>query len=293
MSNKTISLVLGGGGARGYAHIGVIDVLHERGFKIDSIAGCSMGAVIGGIYAMDKLDTFRAWAGALRRRDVLRLIDFSLGQNGLIKGDRIIGVLKEMIGDAAIEDLSIRYTAVATDLAARKEVWISQGALFDAIRASIAIPTIFTPVSFRGRLLVDGGLTNPVPIAPTLRDHTDLIIGVNLNGQYDPRLRREARQAKKPRGRYQQKLDEFAEGLGWRSSAEEQKVEHSLLDVLSQSIDLMESQVGRFKLAAHRPDVLIEIPGNSAFFYEFFRADELIDIGAQAARRALDRVGLA
>ncbi|HJX16111.1 MAG TPA: patatin-like phospholipase family protein, partial [Candidatus Deferrimicrobiaceae bacterium] len=171
--DQTVSLVLGSGGARGLAHIGVIDCLTENGYEIRSIAGSSMGAMIGGIYAAGKLDVFTRWVLALQRLDVIRLLDLSFGSTGLFKGERVIDVLKELIGDRNIEDLPVPFTAVAMDIQNGKEVWLSRGPLFDAIRASIAIPTIFTPHTIEGRQLVDGGLVNPIPIAPTLRDRTD------------------------------------------------------------------------------------------------------------------------
>jgi NTE family protein len=185
---KTVSLVLGSGGARGLAHIGVIEVLEEKGFEIHSISGSSMGALIGGIYAAGKLQVYSDWVQSLERLDVIRLLDFSFGGAGLFKGRRIIGTLKEMIGDCNIEDLPIAFTAVATDLEAEKEVWLSRGPLFDAIWASIAFPTIFTPKVYQGRRMIDGGLINPIPIAPTLRDRTDLTIAVNLSGRSEEGL---------------------------------------------------------------------------------------------------------
>jgi NTE family protein len=181
MTSPTVSLVLGSGGARGYAHIGAIEELLAQGFDIRCIAGSSMGALIGGVYAAGKLDAYRDWAMALQRFDVLRLLDWTFTGGGLIKGDRIIHKLKDLIGEVNIEDLPLSYTAVAVDLMAQREVWFSRGSLFEAIRASIAIPTVFRPHRYQGRTLVDGGLLNPVPITPTLRDLTDYTIAVDVN----------------------------------------------------------------------------------------------------------------
>ncbi len=181
-AKRRVSLVPGSGGARGLAHIGVIEWLCAQGCVIESIAGTSMGALIGGIYATGKLDVYADWVRALERRDVIRLLDFSWQRAGLFKGERVVSALKSLIGEHDIGDLPISFTAVATDLESGKEVWLSKGPLFDAIRASIAIPTIFTPYEINGRTLVDGGLVNPVPIAPTLHDMTDLTIAVTLSG---------------------------------------------------------------------------------------------------------------
>ena len=181
MTATTVSLVLGSGGARGYAHIGAIEELVAQGFDIRSVAGSSMGALVGGVYAAGKLDGYRDWVTPLQRFDVLRLLDWTFSGGGLIKGDRIIEKLRELIGEIRIEDLPISYTAVAVDLLAQREIWFSRGSLFDAIRASIAIPTVLRPHHYEGRTLVDGGLLNPVPITPTLRDLTDCTIAVDVN----------------------------------------------------------------------------------------------------------------
>ena len=187
---QTVSLVLGSGGARGHAHIGVIRALHETGFEVRNISGCSMGSVIGGIYAADKLDIYTDWAFQLKRSDVVKLLDFSFSLRSIFKGERIFDVLKELVGDRKIEDLDKRFTAVATSLDDEEEVWLNSGSLFTAMRSSTAVPGVFSPVQLNGRTLVDGGLVNPLPIAPTLNDTTDLTIAVNLAGiddKYTPR----------------------------------------------------------------------------------------------------------
>jgi len=183
----TVSLVLGIGGARGLAHIGVIQWLTENGYDIRSIAGSSMGALVGGIYAAGKLEVYAGWVSALERMQVLRLLDPAFGRSGLFKGERLMGVLRKLIGDFDIENLPISFTAVATDLESGEEVWLREGKLFDAIRASIATPLVFTPFRYGGRMLLDGGLVNPVPIAPTLNDTTELTVAVNLNGPIESR----------------------------------------------------------------------------------------------------------
>jgi NTE family protein len=181
MKQKTVSLVLGSGGARGYAHIGVIEKLLEHGYEIKSISGSSMGALIGALYACEKLDAYKEWILGLDLIDVAKLVDLSFAGRGIIQGDKVFAVIKEMIGDILIEDLPIPFTAVATDLTKQKEVWIQKGSLIDAVRASIAIPTVFTPKKIEGRYLIDGGVLNPLPIAPTVADNTDLTIAVNLS----------------------------------------------------------------------------------------------------------------
>jgi NTE family protein len=156
---KHISLVLSSGGARGLVHIGAIKCLEDRGYQIDCIAGSSMGALVGGIHARGKLDVFAEWVCALTRNDVVRLLDIGWGRTGgLFKGERIIDVLKDLIGDAQIEDLPVAYTAVATEINRKREVWLDRGPLFEAIRASIAIPMVFAPIRRGQQVLVDGGV---------------------------------------------------------------------------------------------------------------------------------------
>ncbi len=167
---KAVSLVLGSGGARGLAHIGVIHWLEENNYDIRSISGCSMGALIGGIHACGKLDVYEEWVRAISKLDIVRLLDISWGKQGLVEGERIITALKDLVGDRRIEELPIAYTAVASDIKREKEVWLKRGSLFDAIRASISLPLFFTPFEMHGMKLLDGGILNPVPIAPTFEE---------------------------------------------------------------------------------------------------------------------------
>lgn len=179
---QTVALVLGSGGARGYSHIGVIEVLREQGYNIVAVAGASMGALIGGMYAAGRLKDYKDWVTGLDQFQLLRLLDFSLGSPGAIRGEKVFGVVQEILGDTRIEDLEIPFTAVATDLLAHKEVWFQEGILHQAVRASTAIPSVITPVMLDGRVLVDGGLLNPLPIIPTVASHADLVVAVNLSG---------------------------------------------------------------------------------------------------------------
>jgi NTE family protein len=286
LAGKSISLILGSGGARGLAHIGVIQWLVENGYEIRSIAGSSMGALIGGIYAAGKLDVYAEWVTRLQRMDVLRLLDPTLHQAGLIKGDRIIGVLRELIGDCAIEDLPISFTAVATDLDTGKEVWLRKGSLFDALRASISTPLVFTPWQFEGRTLLDGALVNPIPIAPTLNDTTDLTIAVSLSGaDLDQPLPPEAEPAANGNG-YRQRIAAF-----FRRSTPEAETEPKLglIDVAFAAMDTMQNTIARLKLAAYSPDVIVEIPRNACHYHEFWRGRELIRLGRERAAAALAR----
>ena len=314
MTAPTVSLVLGSGGARGYAHIGAIEELLAQGYAIRSVAGASMGALIGGVYAAGKLDAYRDWVRQLQRLDVLRLLDWSFRGGGLIKGDRIVDKLRELVGEVSIEQLPIPYTAVAVDLLAQREVWFSRGSLFDAIRASIAIPTVFRPHRYEGRVLVDGGLLNPVPITPTLRDLTDCTIAVDLNAPaetpqsisadapIDPAMVEPARdgvpviaQAAPAETEeqptvlgYKQKFTELLGGLlEKRERKSDDANDTSLLETFARSLDVVQATITRFKLAAQPPDLVVSIPRNAAAFYEFHRAEELIELGRARTRAAL------
>jgi len=295
ITQKSVSLVLGSGGARGLAHIGVIQWLDQNNFKIESIAGSSIGALIGGIYAAGKLDVYAKWVSALEKKDVIRLLDISFARKSLFKGDRIIEVLREMIGDYEIENLPVSYTAIATDMRAQREVWLNHGSLFDAIRASIAIPTIFSPYEYQGKVFLDGSLVNPIPIAPTLNDKTDLTIVVNLNGKVISPTKTHAHPRKEesvaPKTgnnlrNYHQGIVNFINNLsanGKQPSANN----HSLIEIIAKSMDTMQSKLASYQLAACTPDAIVSIPINICSFYEFYRAKELIEIGYQSAKTQL------
>lgn len=287
----SVSLVLGSGGARGLAHIGVIQFLEERGYRIESIAGSSMGALVGGIHAAGELDAYRDWVCALRRTDVLRFLDLAFHSSGLIKGDRIIETLRGMVGEHAIEDLPIAYTAVATDIERQREVWISRGPLFEAIRASIAVPTIFTPHPYLGMTLLDGGLLNPVPIAPTFRDRTDLTIAVNLNAAVAAQPALKEPQSTPPpyadeddiRSRIRQFLDSISTSLRAGAATEDL----GMFDLISRSFETMQNAIAALKLAAYTPDVVIGVPRDACGAHEFHRARELIELGHRLAEEAM------
>jgi NTE family protein len=180
--SRRVALALGAGGARGYAHIGVLDELASRGYDVVAVAGTSMGALVGGVTAVGRLDDFSTWARSLTQRDVVRLIDPTWASAGVMSANRLLAEVDRLVEGALIEDLPIPFTAVATDLHAQREVWFQRGSLASAIRASIAIPGFITPVRMNGRVLADGGLVNPVPIEPTAAADADLTLAVSLHG---------------------------------------------------------------------------------------------------------------
>ena len=268
MTNKTVSLVLGSGGARGLAHIGVIQWLEENGYDIRSISGCSMGALIGGIYACGKLDVYEEWVRAISKLD-------------------IIEVLKELVGDRRIEELPIEYTAVAADVKREKEVWLKRGSLFDAIRASIALPLFFKPFEINGTKLLDGGILNPVPIAPTFEDHTDLTIAVNLGGppvgSPQPKLDSQLDSTNEsPTVGIGAKIKSFIEDTKSRASPDSSG-DWKMFNIADQTFDAMQGAIARQKLAAYPPDRTIMLARDACGTLEFDRADEMIALGYETA----------
>jgi NTE family protein len=284
-NRKTVSLVLGSGGARGLAHIGVIHWLNESGFKIKSIVGCSIGAVIGGIYAAGKLDEYEQWVRSLRKVDIVTLLDLSWGKSGLVRGDKLVNTLIGLVGEKLIEDLPISYTAVATDLRGQKEVWIRSGSLFDAMRASFAIPLFFTPFKYKGVDLVDGGILNPVPIAPAFGDETDMTIAVNLNGPAGSPIEPVDVSAapESPSSPFREKINRFIGRLRPSTTSGGSR-DWGAYEIAIQAFDAMQSTIARQKLAAYPPDTVIEISRNACRTLEFDRAAEMIALGYGKAK---------
>ncbi|MBQ0756161.1 MAG: patatin-like phospholipase family protein [Amphritea sp.] len=285
----TVSLVLGSGGARGYSHIGVIEELERRGYEIICVAGSSMGALVGGVYAAGRLPEYKEWVTSLKRIDVFRMMDLTLRGEGTIRGKRLMTNLREIVGNPLIQELPIPYTAVATDLTHQKEVWFQNGLMLDAIRASIAVPGFFTPVFEEDRVLVDGGVLNPIPIIPTVAAHADLIIAVDLNAEAClPRV-------VMPETRY---LDRSGFSDEWHldgaPQAEDEQLAESTphkavgrIDVLLNAVEVMQESLGKYKVAGYPPDLLIGIPKDACSFYEFHRGAEMIELGREMAAQSL------
>jgi len=266
-----ISLVLSGGGARGYTHIGVIEALKEEGFNIVSIAGTSMGAVIGGAEACGRLNEYKEWVTSLDFLDIFKFLKSPFK----LDGDKIFNKIKELTGDYKIENLPIKFTAVATDLTKKKEVWFQSGDLWTAVKASSAIPGVFDPVNINNRLLVDGGVLNLMPIAPVMSDMSDLIIAVNLYGEemdINFNIPTEIR--------HKQNIFEEI----WQKMFKEKETP------LNKSIDLMMEVIFRYRKAEYVPDIEIKIPKNVANWYEFHKAPELIEIGRILAKEKLEKM---
>ena len=289
--SKSVALVLGSGGARGLAHIGVIKYLKEQNYEIKGIAGTSIGALIGGVFAAEKLDELEKWMTSLKSSDVISLLDISWSSSGFVKGDKVMDSLKEMLGKQSIDDLKIPFTAVAVDIKTEKEIWLNSGSLFNAIRASASLPLFFTPVDYNGYKLVDGGVLNPVPIAPTFEIECDKIIAVNLNAkpeeskEEDIAIHKKTKEENDSGNGFTDKITNYIKKLS--PSKENKEKDWSMYDVANHSFDAMQTAISRNKLAAYPPDILIEIPRNACGTFEFERAKEMIELGYEKAKEML------
>ena len=314
-----VALALGSGGARGYAHIGAIEVLEERGFEIVVVAGSSMGALVGGLHAAGKLDAYTDWARDLTQLDVLRLLDLSLSAPGVLRAEKIFARVRDLFDGVLIEDLPVPFTAVATDLFARKAVWFQQGPADVAVRASLAIPGLFAPVMLNGRLLVDGGVLDPVPIAPTAAVQADVTVAIDLGGErsgapvgppdretaeerpLDEWLERFRRGASRLLDRdmirsFMSRFGGAAEGnqAGDEEPPDGESVESlpegvGRFDLMNQSLEAMQSVLTRYRLAGNPPDVLVTIPKDACRSLDLHRASEMIELGRTLTEEALDR----
>lgn len=285
---QKVSLVLSGGGARGIAHIGVIEELEKQDYEIVSLTGTSMGALVGGIYALGKLEEFKNWILTLDKMKVLKLIDFTFTSQGLIKGDKVFKTLKEFIPDEKIENLKIFYTAVAVDLLNKKEVVFTKGSVYQAIRASIAIPSVFTPVNYENTLLVDGGVLNNIPINHAKRLPEDLLIAVNVNADvplYKPTLLKKEIETKQ--SLYRKKIQEFESYLK-KISTSKNKDKLSYFNLINKTISLMTEHIALTTIEKYPPDIMIKISRKSCGTFDFYKAEEMVEIGRYSAQKFLE-----
>ena len=283
VKTKNVALALSSGGARGLAHIGAIEELEAQGYQISSIAGCSMGALIGGVYAAGKLNEFREWMKTIDRKKMLGLIDFSLSFNHIVKGTRIIEAIMEFVPDVNIEDLPIPYCAVATDLKAGREVLFRKGSLFKAIRASISLPSFYEPVMLNDMILIDGGIINPLPLNRVKRQTGDILVGVDVSGhdykaQWDE-LHRLTEMQKSVKSLKTKILDMLIPD----------NIEFNYYTVLSRASSLMIRQNSILMAQLTKPDVLIDIQMNRYGTFDFDKSEKLIAIGKQKATAAISK----
>ena len=279
---KDIALALSSGGARGLAHIGVIEELEAQGYHITSMAGCSMGALIGGVYAAGKLEEFRDWMKTIDKKKMLELTDFSLSLNHLVKGTRIIKAIMEFVPDVRIEDLPIPYCAVATDWISGREVVIDKGSLFEAIRASISLPTFYEPVRRDGMILIDGGVVNPIPMNRVQRHEGDLLVGVDVSGHdYKAQWEKMQKQAEK------QKHDKSLKAKLLDMIIPD-NIEFNYYTLLSRTSSIMIRQNSLLMAQLSKPDILIDIQMSRYGSFDYDKSERLINIGRNKARKSLE-----
>ncbi len=289
---KKIALVLSSGGARGLAHIGVIERLEEEGYEISAIAGSSIGAVIGAYYACGQLDTYKKWVLNLDRLDLFNLFDFTISTKGFIKGDKLFRSLEELIDDRLIEHLRIPFAAIATDIVNQKEVVFESGSMYRALRASTAIPTVIKPLQMDGVELIDGGVINPMPMDRVRRSPGDELVVVNINANIEyERPKMDANQQKRVDQNYSLKLNSFVKK--WAAKAYTSKPSDKSLgftDLINRSLDLVQDQLTNARIALHKPDLVINFSKKACTTFEFYKAKEMIQGGRDAFDKEFEKL---
>lgn len=293
--SKNVALVLSSGGARGLAHIGVIESLLSHGFVISSISGSSIGAVVGAFYASGRLGDYREWVLSFDRMDVFNLIDFTFSVQGFVKGEKVFKRLEAMIPDCNIEDLRMPFCTVATDIEAKKEVVFSSGSMYQAMKASVAIPTVIRPVLIDGKTYIDGGVTNPIPIDHVQRTEGDILVVSNVNAII-PYVKAvpDKITAIQEEVSYNKKIQNFLSRWGQflPGSATETKTKLGFFDILTDSIDLMQDKLTSLLLEKHNPGIVVNISRDTCGTFEFYKARELIEAGHRACNEMIEKEGL-
>ena len=270
------------------AHIGVVEELEKEGYHIKQVVGCSMGAVVGGIYCAGYLDEYKHWLVSLTKLEVFKLLDFTFSSQGFVKGERVFKAIEQLIGDHKIENLKIPFTAVAADVVNKREVHYQSGSLFKALRASIAIPSILTPVIEGKSQLVDGGVLNPLPLNLINREEGDIVVAVNLNANIvsekslQPVINKE-------RAAYQKMLDALRAQFRKVDHVAEEKIEQfGFFDLITKSYDMTQDRLTDLMIAIYKPDLVVEISRDACGVFEFYRANEIIEEGRAAFRKAYE-----
>lgn len=280
---KDVALVLSSGGARGLAHIGAIEELLAHGYRITSIAGSSMGALVGGVYAAGKLEAFHDWVKGIDKKRMLELIDFSLSINHLAKGDRIIEAIMEFVPDVAIEDLPIPYCAVATDLTSGREVLFNKGSLFKAIRASITLPTFYKPVERDGMVLIDGGVINPIPLNRVKRQEGDILVGVDVNVHDFKSQWEEMHKSPEP------KKNDTSLKTKILDMITPDDINLNYYTVLSRASRMMIHQNSILMAELMKPDILVDIQMDKYGVFDFYKSEKIVALGKRNMSQAINR----
>jgi len=300
MTELKIGIALGSGAARGWSHVGVLQALVEEGIEPDIVSGSSMGALVGAAYVAGELETLEKWACSMDWRDIVGFLDIDLTSGGLIEGKRIMSFMQTLKEDTPIESFEKPFTAIATDLATGREIWLQQGSIVDAVRASIALPGIFSPVKLDGRWLLDGGLVNPVPVSACRAMGADFIIAVNLNGDLvgkHPRTPPAKKVVDKPSSYHLDIFDKLFKKLPSNIRDSLEKIAPDLLvsgnktpgyfEVSAGAINIMQDQITRSRLAGEPPHIILAPQIQDLGILEFNRGEEAISEGRKSVKRAL------
>jgi NTE family protein len=293
MGKKTVSLVLSSGGARGMAHIGAIEALEESGYKVVSIAGCSAGALIGGIYATGQLPKFKDWICNLDRIDVFSLMDFTFSSKGFIKGEKVFGELKKLIADCQIEELNIPFRCTAVEIPAGKEKIFKSGSLYEAIRASSSIPSVVTPAKIGKHEYIDGGILNPIPFnLITEKNKGDLLVAVDLNGPKEELMKVDKKEKMDSNLKLPSWLKDYQKKFAnyfYADDKPEKAKGMSSVELLNFSFDLLQDKLSDLVIEKHPVDIIVEISREQAGTLEFHRAEELIHVGKKKMEDAIKK----
>ncbi|MBJ04578.1 MAG: hypothetical protein CMP65_01575 [Flavobacteriales bacterium] len=275
---KNVALVISSGGARGLAAIGIIEELEKQGYKITSISGCSIGSLIGGMYASGNLSKFTDWVVQLDKKDVFRLMDFTINHQGILKGDKIFNEIKTIFQDIEIENLKTPYSAVAVDLISHKEHVFRSGSLFNAIRASCAIPSIVKPVKLNNKVLVDGGIINPLPLSHVERIDGDILMGIDLNS-FEPNHDKTEKSYLIDYDKYIRSLSSYLPINIDNFSLTKNGQVGSFFDIAGRTFQIMQDKIIQDSIEKHKPNLVIKVPRSSSSMFDFFKANELISLG--------------
>ncbi|MEX2479206.1 MAG: patatin-like phospholipase family protein [Gracilimonas sp.] len=293
MSKKKVHLVLGSGGARGVAHIAIIEELEKAGYEIIEVIGCSMGAVVGGIYAAGHLPEYKEWITGLSRKGVFDLLDFTFAKQGFVKGEKLFAKHIEVTGNENIEEFGIPFTAVATDMRHHKEVHFKSGDLYKALRASVSIPGFFVPVVEDGQVLVDGGVLNPLPINLVEKEEEAIIVAVNLNGRPNPKYDKkpEPDKLEQMQNWFDKMLPDSMKSSRKTKAKKELPAEEesfSLIELMDSTFSFTQDRLTELTIEMYKPDYLVEIPRNACGVFDFDKGKKVIEIGRESYHKVME-----
>lgn len=317
MGNIKVGLALGSGAARGWAHIGVLRALHEIGIEPQVVTGTSIGSLVGGAYSMGRLDELEKWVRDMDRWQVFNLMDFAFSSGGVVSGERVFNFAREKFGSVPVEELKIRFAAIATDLYTGREVWLKKGDVYDVARASCAMPGLLSPKPLNNRWLVDGALVNPVPVSLCRALEAEFVIAVHLNSQLNVQAPKLPAQDLSPQGLTEQVEHEEEKQLSEKVKAEDENPEHGfkgflaqgqnyfdtlkqkfkkdhetpgVMGVMAGAIDIMQERITKARMAGDPPDILLQPKLGHIGILEFERGKEGIDIGYETTLRMRDLI---